>query len=58
MYVYCDTHESAKYPTPIDQLVERAPAEHQLTMYQLDEHEAAELRRIFTFHTQEPPGHQ
>jgi hypothetical protein len=52
MYVYCDTHESAEYPAPIDQLVERDPAEHQSTMYQLDEHEAAKLRRIFKFHTQ------
>jgi hypothetical protein len=42
-YVYCDTHKSAKYPAPIDQLLERDPAEHQSTMYQLDEHKVAEL---------------
>jgi hypothetical protein len=27
-------------------------------MYQLDEHEAAGLRRIFTFDTQEPARHR
>jgi hypothetical protein len=36
-------HESAEYPAPIDQLVECDLAEHQSTMYQLDEHEGAEL---------------